>query len=450
MPTIVERLRNSWNAFFNAKDPSKLSPEGQVSYYRPDRIRLYAGNERTIIASIYNRIAVDVAAVDMQHVRLDEDKQYIETVNDELNKRLTISANIDQDARSFIEDAVTTLLDEGVIAIVPIDTSVDYRKNSTFDIYSMRVAQIIAWYPNDIRVRVYNDRTGQKEELDYPKKAVCILQNPFYQIMNEPNSTLRRLSRKLTLLDVVDEQSASGKLDLIVQMPFVVKTDTQRAEAKRRKKDIEMQLAGSKYGIAYIDAAEKVTQLNRPVENTLLNQVEYLTKLLYSQIGITEEIMNGTANEETMVNYYNRVIEPILSLITLEMTRKWLTTTAITKGEVIKFFRNPFKLITLGNIAEIGEKFIHNEIMSPNEVRSIVGMRPSKDPTSDEIRNRDLYPSDPNQDGAEDPSASLTELDKLDSSLDEILNEYGGGTSVSEIEGYESTLDDLLKELNNV
>lgn len=432
MPTIVERFKSSWNAFFNNKDPSILSPEGQSSYYRPDRIRLFISNERSIVSSIYNRIAVDVAAVDIQHVRVDENKQYIETINDELNKRLTISANIDQDARTFIQDAVISLLDEGYIALVPIDTSENFRSSSSFDIYSMRVGQIIQWYPSDIRVRVYNDRTGLKEEINYPKRSVVILQNPFYQIMNEPNSTLKRLSRKLTLLDVVDEQSASGKLDLIIQLPFVLNSDTKKAQAKQRRKDIEVQLAGSKYGIAYIDAAEKITQLNRPVENTLLNQVEYLTKLLYSQIGITEEIMNGTADEKTMVNYYNRVVEPILSVITMEMTRKWLTTTAISQGQIVKYFRNPFKLITLDKIAEIGEKFIHNEIMSPNEVRAIVGMKPSADPTSDEIRNRDLY-----ADGATSPEMMAPEQVSPE---EELRN----------IEAYEQDLDKLLEELNNV
>lgn len=429
MPTIVERLKSSWNAFFNVKDPLR-SPEGQGFYYRPDRLRLYFGNEKTIISSIYNRIAVDVAAVDIQHVRVDNKKQYLETINSALNDRLTVSANIDQDARTFIQDAVMSMLDEGCIAIVPIDTSENFNTHNSFDIYSMRVGQIIQWYPSDIRVRVYNDATGNKEEFVIPKRAAVILQNPFYNVMNEPNSTLKRLSRKLTLLDVVDEQSASGKLDLIIQLPFSIKTDLQRAQASQRKKDIEMQLAGSKYGIAYIDAAEKVTQLNRPIENTLQSQVEYLTKFLYSQLGLTEEIMNGTADEKTMVNYYNRVIEPILSVITLEMTRKWLTTTAITKGEVIKFFRNPFKLITLDKIAEIGEKFVHNEIMSPNEVRGIMSLKPSGDPSSDEIRNRDLY-----QEG-EDPG-----------------NQNGGNSTVDQINAltdYESQLNSMQEELRNV
>ena len=428
MPTIVERLKNSWNAFFNNKDPSR-SPDGQGYYYRPDRIRLFVGNEKSIIASIYNRIAVDVASVDIEHVRVDKNKRYVETIKSPLNERLTLSANLDQDARTFIQDVVISMLDEGYIAIVPIDTSENFNTNSSFDIYSMRVAQIIQWFPQDIRVRVYNDRTGNKEEFNIPKKAAVILQNPFYQTMNEPNSTLKRLSRKLVLLDVVDEQSASGKLDLIVQLPFSINTELQRAKAKERKKDIEMQLAGSKYGIAYIDAAEKITQLNRPVENTLLTQVEYLTKLLYSQLGITEEVLNGSANEETMVNYYNRIIEPILSVITLEMTRKWLTTTAIAQGQKIKFFKDPFKLITLDKIAEIGEKGVHNEFLSPNDVRSIIGMRPSDDPASNEIRNRDLY-----QEGQPE-------------------NQNGSSSVVNQINAlsqYESELDALQEELNNV
>lgn len=426
MPSIVERLKNSWSAFFN-RNPLQ-SPDGQGFYYRPDKLRLYFGNEKTIIASIYNRIAVDVAAVDIEHVVVDEENRYVDTLDTPLNDRLTISANLDQDARTFIQDAVTSMLDEGYIAIVPIDTSRSFKEYSSFNIYSMRVAQILQWFPNDIRVRVYNDRTGNKEEFNIPKRAAVILQNPFYNIMNEPNSTLKRLSRKLTLLDVVDEQSASGKLDLIVQLPYSLKTDLQRQQAKQRKKEIEMQLAGSKYGIAYIDATEKVTQLNRPVENTLLAQVEYLTKLLYSQIGLTEEIMNGTAKEETMVNYYNRVIEPILSAITLEMTRKWLTTNAYTRGERVKYYRDPFKLITLDKIAEIGEKGVHNEFLTPNDVRSIIGMKPSKDPSSDEIRNRDLYQEDQPQ----------------------IQN---GGSAIDEINSlteYESQLNQMQEELNRV
>ena len=429
MPTIVERLKSSWNAFFNNKDPSQ-SPDGQGFYYRPDRIRMFFSNEKTIISSIYNRIAVDVADVDIEHVRVDQNKRYVETINGALNDRLTISANIDQDSRTFIQDTVTSLLDEGYIAIVPIDTSENFRTHSSFEIYSMRVGQIIQWFPNDIRVRVYNDRTGNKEEFDIPKRATVILQNPFYNVMNESNSTLKRLSRKLTLLDVVDEQSASGKLDLIIQLPFSIKTELQRQQASQRKKDIEMQLAGSKYGIAYIDATEKVTQLNRPVENTLQAQVEYLTKLLYSELGLTEEVMNGSADEKTMVNYYNRVVSPILSVITKEMTRKWLTTNAITKGERVEFFRNPFKLITLDKVAEIGEKFVHNEVMSPNEVRGIVGLKPSDDPSSDEIRNRDLYPGQ-----------------------EQLGIQNGGNSAVDQINyltDYEDQLNKMQEELNNV
>lgn len=390
MPTLVERFKNSWNAFFNNKDPS-FPDRGQSYYYRPDRIRLTGGNERTIITSILNRIAIDVAAVDIEHVRLNEDDQYVETLNSTLNDCLTVSANLDQTGRALIQDIAMSMLDEGCIAVVPTSASGNPRYNSSYDIYSMRVGKIVQWYPKDVLVRVYNENTGQKEDILYPKKATAIIENPLYAIMNEPNSTLKRLTRKLTLLDVVDEESSSGKLDLIIQLPYTVSTDVKRERANARRKDIEMQLVGSKYGVAYIDSTEKVTQLNRPVENNLMSQIEYLFKLLYSQLGITEEIMNGTANEQTMINYYNRTIEPILSAICDEMMRKWLTSTAISQGQAIRFFRDPFKLVSINSIAEIGEKLVHNEITSPNEIRGMMGLKPSNNPDSNEIRNRDLY-----------------------------------------------------------
>lgn len=390
MPTLVERFRNSWNAFFNNKDPSPpMSAPGY--YYRPDRIHLTGGTERTIITSIFNRIAVDVASVDIEHVRLGEDGEYVETLKTPLNDCLTLSANIDQTNRAFIQDAVLSMFDEGCIALVPTSASVSPKINSSFDIYSMRVCKIIQWYPEHIQVRIYNEKTGHKEDQIFPKRCCAIIENPFYAVMNEPNSTIKRLARKLALLDNIDEGNASGKMDLIIQLPYTVSTEVKRQRADARRKDIEMQLVGSKYGIAYIDAAEKVTQLNRPVENNLLSQIEYLTKLAFSQLGITEEIMNGTAPENVMINYQNRTVEPILSAICTEMKRKWLTTTAISQGQSIKYFKDPAKLISLTNMAEIAEKLIHNEVTSPNEVRSWIGMKPSNNPDSDEIRNRDLY-----------------------------------------------------------
>ena len=391
MPTLVERFKSSWNAFFNNKDPSYYPVQGPSYSYRPDRLRLQPGNERTIITAILNRIALDVSSVDIEHVKTDGDNQYLETIDDGLNKCLTLSANLDQTGRAFIQDLVMSMLDEGCIAVVPTDTSVNPKTNSSFDIYSMRTAKILEWFPENVRVRVYNERTGQKEDMVLPKKMVAIIENPLYAVMNEPNSTLRRLIKKLTILDVVDEQTGSGKLDIIIQMPYTIKTEAKKMEAEKRRKDIELQLAGSKYGIAYADASEKITQINRPLENNLMSQIEYLIKLLYSQLGMTEEVMNGTATEETMLNYYNRTIEPILAAITGEMKRKWLTTTAISQGQSIKYFEDPFKLVTVNSIADIGERFTRNAIMSPNEIRAILGIKPTGNPDSDEVRNRNLY-----------------------------------------------------------
>lgn len=394
MPTLIERFKNSWSAFFNNKDPSPpLSSPGY--YYRPDRIRLIGGTERTIISSIYNKIAVDVASVDIEHVRVNDDNQYLETLNTSLNTCLTTSANIDQTGRALIQDTVMSMFDEGCVAIVPTSASENPKTNSSYDIYSMRVCKIVQWYPDSIKVKLYNENTGQKEDVIFPKKCCAIIENPFYSVMNEPNSTLKRLGRKLMLLDKIDEGSASGKLDLIIQLPYTVSTDLKRERAKSRQKEVEMQLVGSKYGIAYIDATEKITQLNRPVENNLLSQIEYLTKLAFSQLGLTEEIMNGTAPENVMINYQNRVIEPILSAICDEMKRKWLTTTAISQGQTIRYFRNLLRLTSMTNIAEIAEKLIHNEVASPNEVRGLIGFKPSGNPDSDEIRNRDLYKEGP-------------------------------------------------------
>lgn len=391
MATIGERLRNGWNAFIRNKDPAETySPGGEISYTHPDRVRLTMGNERTIIASIYERIAIDVASISIKHVRVNENDQYIETINSALNDILSFEANIDQTSRDFIEDIVISLFDEGCIAIVPVDTDVDPIDHSSFEILSARVAKILCWYPDAVRVRIYNDRTGRKEELTLPKKSVAIINNPFYSVMNEQNSTLKRLNRKLALLDITDNRNSSGKLDLIIQLPYVIKSQTRKEQAEMRRKEIETQLASSKYGIAYTDGTEHITQLNRAVENNLLSQVQYLTQLLYSQLGITEQIMNGTASEEEMLNYYNRTVEPVLSAIVDEFKRKFLTKTARTQRQSIAFFRDPFKLVPINSIADIADKFTRNEIFTSNEVRGIMGFKPSSDPRADQLLNKNI------------------------------------------------------------
>lgn len=392
MPTITERFKSAWNAFAN-RDPT-YNMVGQTYGYgysfRQDRRRLSRGNERSIINSIYNRIAIDVAAIKIEHVRLDDDGRYQETIDDGLNKVLNFEANIDQTGREFIQDTVMSMLDEGCVAMVPIDTTETPRTPGGFDIDTIRTAEVLEWYPRDVKVRVYNDRNGKREDLILPKRFVAIIENPLYSVMNEPNSTLQRLIRKLNILDVVDEQSGSGKLDIIIQLPYVIKTDARRKEAEKRRTDIETQLAGSKYGVAYTDGTERITQLNRPAENNLLKQVEYLTNTLYSQLGITEEVFNGTADEKVMLNYYNRTIEPILSAITDNVKRKFLTKTAITQKQSIVFFRDPFRLATVEEIAETGDKFTRNEIATSNEIRSIIGWKPSKDPKADELVNSNI------------------------------------------------------------
>lgn len=395
MPKIIERVRKGWNAFLNNKDPTEHSSDfwSEVgTSYRPDRVRMTYGNERSIVMAIYNRIAVDVAAIPLHHVRVDENGRFKECMNSGLERCLSLNANVDQTGRDFIYDAVVSMLDEGCIGIVPVDTTFNPYKGS-YEIDSLRVAKILEWYPRTIKIRAYNEQTGRKEDIVLPKGMVAIVENPFYQTMNEPLATLKRLIRKLNLLDFVDEQTSSGKLDLIIQLPYVVKTETKRKEAEKRRKDIEMQLAGTKYGIAYTDGTERITQLNRPAENNLLNQVKYLTEMLYSQLGITDEIMNGTADENTMLNYYNRTIEPIISAIAMAMKWKFLTSTARTQGQSIEFYRDPFRLVPINNIADIADKFTRNEILSSNEIRTIIGMRPSGDPKADELRNKNLNPS---------------------------------------------------------
>lgn len=388
-PTLMTRLKNSWNAFRN-RDPTMFYSEPGMSYaYRPDRVRFSRGNERSIVTSVYNKIAMDVASVDIRHCRIDKNGRYKEDVDSDLNICLTLEANIDQTHRAFRQDVVMSMFDEGAVAIVPIEAKGDPTISTSFDIRSMRVARIVEWFPRSVRVEVYNDCTGQKEQLIFPKKSVAIIENPLYSVINEPNSTMKRLIRKLNLLDAIDEQSGSGKLDLIIQLPYVVKGDLKRQQAEDRKESIIEQLKGP-YGIAYIDGTEKITQLNRPVENNLMSQIEYLTNMLYSQIGITPAIMDGTADEKTMLNYNNRTIEPIVSAIVDAMKRSFLSKTARSQGQTIMAFRDPFKLVPINNIAEIADKFTRNEILTSNEIRQIIGFKPSDDPKADKLLNSNI------------------------------------------------------------
>lgn len=388
------RLKHAWNAF-TGTDYTTYQDVGPGYSSRPDRIRLTRGNERSIITSVYNRIALDVAALNVQHIRLDENGRFLSVIQDGLNTCLTVEANIDQTARAFIQDIVVSMLDEGCVAIAPVDTTYDPSVTGSYDIQTMRVGKILDWYPQHVRVRLYNERTGAKENILVPKSTVAIVENPLYAVVNEPNSTMQRLIRKLNLLDVIDEQSGSGKLDLIIQLPYVIKTEARRQQAENRRKDIEAQLSGTKYGIAYADGTERITQLNRSVNNNLMSQIEYLTSMLYSQLGITQSILDGTADEKTMLNYNNRTIEPIISAIVDEMKRKFLTKTARSQSQSISFFRDPFKLVPVNDIAEIADKFTRNEIMTSNEIRQVIGMKPSDDPRADELRNKNL--SAPNE-----------------------------------------------------
>ena len=413
MPVLTDRLKNAWNAFMNRDPPLEYHDIGYVSNYRPDRIRLTRGNERSIVTAIYNRVAVDCAAITVQHVRLDENGRFVEVVKSGLNYCLNTEANIDQTGRAMIQDAVMSMFDEGCIALVPVDTTFNPMVTDSYDIRSIRVGKIVWWYPNHVRVRLYNERIGQYEEVTLLKSMVSIVENPLYAIMNEPNSTLQRLIRKLNLLDAIDEQSGSGKLDLIIQLPYIIKTEARRMQAEERRKNIEMQLANTKYGIAYTDSTEHITQLNRSVDNDLMNQIEYLTNMLYSQLGITKEILEGTANEQVMLNYYNRTIEPIMSAIVDEMKRKFLTKTARSQRQSIVFYRDPFKLVPINQIADIADRFTRNEIMSSNEIRQIVGLKPVDDAKADELRNKNLNEQKDQQFAStreEDEQASQTQI----------------------------------------
>lgn len=396
------RLKHAWNAFINNDTTTNYRDVGIGYSYRPDRPRLTRGNERSIVNSVYNRIALDASAMDIQHVRVDKNNRFLSVIDSGLNNCLTLDANIDQTSRAFMQDVVMSMFDEGSVALVPVDTTDDPTITGSYDIDSMRTGQILEWYPKHVKIRVYNENTGQKEDITIPKSTVSIVENPLYSVMNEPNSTMQRLIRKLNLLDVIDEQSGSGKLDLIIQLPYVIKTEARRQQAENRRKDIENQLSGSKYGIAYTDGTEHVTQLNRSVGNNLMTQIEYLTSMLYSQLGITQSVLDGTANEETMLNYYNRTIEPILSAIVDEMKRKFLTKTARSQLQSISFFGNPFKLVPVNEIAEIADKFTRNEIMTSNEFRQIIGMKPLDDPKADELRNKNL--SAPKEETSDPPN----------------------------------------------
>lgn len=410
---IGARIKHAWNAFMN-RDPTVYYKDIGPGYsYRPDRVQFSRGNERSIVTSVYNRIALDAAAISIEHVKLDGDGRYLSTIVSGLNNCLTLEANIDQASRAFIQDIVMSMLDEGSVAIVPVDTIGDPETTGSYDIKTMRTGKILDWYPEYVKVQVYNERTGKKKDIVVQKRNVGIVENPLYAVINEPNSTNQRLIRKLNLLDAIDNQSGSGKLDLIIQLPFAVRTETRRQQAELRRKEVENQLTGSKYGVAYTDGTERITQLNRPVTNNLMSQIEYLTNMLYSQLGITQSILDGTADEKTMLNYYNRTIEPIISAIVDEMKRKFLTKTARSQSQSILFFRDPFKLVPVSELAEIADKLTRNEIATSNEVRQIMGWKPSEDPRADELRNKNL--SAPN---GEDQALSVNEEMK-----EEIQNE---------------------------
>lgn len=399
---IGSRLKHAWNAFMN-RDPTEVDYDiGPAYYYRPDRPRLTRGNERSIVTAVYNRIALDVSDIDIRHVRLDPDGRYIEDIDSGLNNCLTVEANIDQTGKAFIQDVVMSMLDEGCVAIVPVDTTLNPKVTGSYDINSMRTGKIVQWYPQHVKVNLYNDKTGRKEEVTLPKSMVAIVENPLYAVMNEPNSTLQRLIRKLNLLDYVDEQTGAGKLDLIIQLPYVIKSNARRQQAEDRRADIERQLKDSKYGIAYTDGTERITQLNRPVENNLMKQIEYLTSMLYSQLGINQAVLDGTADEKTMLNYTNRSIGPIISAIVDEMKRKFLTKTARSQMQSIRYFKDPFKLVPVNEIAEISDKLTRNEIASSNEIRQIIGWKPSQDPAADELRNKNLNQQSPDMMAPED------------------------------------------------
>lgn len=407
---FTDRLKHAWNAFRNRDPTGAVIDIGPGYSYRPDRTRFTRGNERSIVTSIFNRIAMDVAAIDIQHVRLDENGRYISTIDSGLNSCLTLEANLDQTGRAFKQDIVASMLDEGCVAIVPVETVTDPKRPGSLNIKSLRTGKVVEWHPEHVRVRLYNEWTGRQEEVILPKKMVAIVENPLFAVVNEPNSTAQRLMRKLGLMDVVDEKTCSGKLDMIIQLPYSTRSDLRKRNAEKRRSEIEDQLARSKYGVAYMDVTERVVQLNRPIENNLMKQIEYLTNLLYSQLGITQSIMDGSADEQTMLNYNNRTIEPIVAAIVDEMKRKFLTKTARSQRQSIVFFRDPFKLVPVGQLAEISDTMTRNEIITSNEVRQIIGMKPSNDPNADVLRNKNISAAA----GTTPPPATETEEDHID------------------------------------
>lgn len=439
--TIGSKFKRAWNIFMN-RDPTsyqEASYFGSSYGYRPDRIRMTRGHERSIVTAICNRIALDVSAISLVHARVDENGHFLEYIDDTLHQCLTVEANLDQTGRALRQDIVMSMLDEGCVAVVPVEADFDPDENSSYKIYSLRTGKILEWMPQHVRVRLYDERTGRFEEVVVAKKYTAIIENPLFAVMNEPNSTMQRLIRKLNILDAIDEQSGSGKLDLIIQLPYVIKSQARKEQAEQRRRDIEQQLSGSKYGIAYTDGTEHITQLNRGVENNLMSQIEYLTKMLYSQLGITESVMDGTANEETMLNYHNRTVEPILSAIADEMTRTFLTKTARTQKQAIAFFRDPFKLAPVSQIAEIADKFTRNEIMTKNEFRSIIGMRPSDDPRADELRNSNINQADAD-------SALLEDVEETQNG--EFMTQEEYEAALADLDDLDAQLDDLEKELD--
>jgi Phage portal protein len=433
MAKFGDRLRHAWNAFTSKEQQRKVQPfteyYGASTGRRPDRPVLYVSNERSIISSIYNRLGIDVSSIDIRHVRTDDEHRYLEDIDSGLNSCLTLEANVDQAARMFRQDAAMSLFEQGTIAIVPVDTTFDPERSGGYDIKTMRIGQVVTWYPYHVRVSVYNEKTGMREEITLEKTAVAIVENPLYSVMNEPNSTLQRLIRKLNLLDSVDEQSASGKLDLIIQLPYVIKSNARRQQAEQRRADIEFQLKGSQYGIAYTDGTEKITQLNRPAENNLMGQVEYLTQMLYGQLGLTEEVMNGTADEKAMLNYWNRTIEPVLTALVEAMRRSFLTKTARSQNQTILFFRDPFRLVPIAQIAEIADKFTRNEIITSNEMRQVVGMKPHDEPKADQLVNSNMpqpVTGVPAEEGAAPDTQVMSDsFDEIDAALDEALSGLG-------------------------
>lgn len=441
---ITNRIAHAWNAFVNMDDrQTGVTDYGNSYSVRPDRSRLGITNERSVISSVYTRLAIDVASVPIRHVRLDEDGRYIGDMETGLNNCLTVEANLDQAARALRQDIATTLFDKGVAAIVPVDTSVKPENGGSFDIKSMRVGDIVQWFPKHVKVALYNESTGRREEIIVKKRFTAIVDNPLYAVMNEPNSTLQRLLRKLNLLDSVDEQSSSGKLDMIIQLPYVIKTEARRQQAEQRRKDIEMQLKGSQYGIAYTDGTERITQLNRPAENNLLKQVEYLTDLLYSQLGITKAVMDGTADDKTMINYNNRTIEPVLTAIVEAMRRAFLTKTARTQHQSIDYFRDPFKLVPISQLAEIADKFTRNEIASSNEFRQVIGFKPRlDDPKADQLRNSNMPQSELGVAGEVPPvkvASTRADVPPDFSEMDNVMNEVFDGLS--------NDIDEMTKDL---